>query len=213
MGFKCSLLALSPSVPRDDISRDAEGGVDAAIAEVERLWPGAWRYAESGTLDEAFQPDHRSLWAGTWGTTTVVTHLDLPQPKSSTGRGRWELVIHSVVDLCHYATPPAYQSRDVTVSAEDDGDALAAALRGALLPFEEPYAAGRHSLDETPYHPLDLGESALLWIFGTIGEGAPDDEVSTALTPVEPWELPMHRFEPAQAPAANRSWLSRIFGR
>lgn len=227
MGFKCSLLALSNRAPREDITTTAEGGPDAATKEAERLWPGEWRYVETGTLDEAFLPYDESLWIGTWGGTTVLTHM-APVEVSDPTRGSWELMIHSVVDLCHYKTPASHRSRTVSLSADDDAEALASALQGELLPFEEPYAAGQHSSDGDPFHTLDLGESALLWMFGTFGETAPVDDVSKLITPIKPWELPMHRFEAAPAsptpsapeasdappaPPKKRSWLDRLLGR
>ena len=215
MGTKCALLALSPAIPREDISRHEEGGAEAAQAQVQRLWPDAWRYAETGTIDDALLPEEDVLWVGTWGPTTLIAYLDVDsafqQASSRDGRGAWLVAVHSVVDFCGYVTPSHYKGRKVEVTFDSGPEGLKAALTGPLLPFEEPYAAGEHAIEGFPYHPLELGESALLWILGTTGEAAPVDEVSAAIEPTDPWDMPMHRFE-AAAPA-RKSWLARLLGR
>lgn len=215
MGFTCALVALSPGIPREDIERHGEGGVEAAAAQVKRLMPGDWAHAETGTLDDAFLPDDGDLWVGTWGPTTVLAYLDVDsayqQVKGRDSRGAWLVAVHSVVDFCGYVTPSHFKGRKVEVTFESGTDGLRAALTEPLLPFEEPYAEGEHSIDGFPYHPLELGESALLWVFGVMGEGAPVDPVSAEVDPLEPWDVVMHRF--ARVEPAKRSWWQRLTGR
>lgn len=92
-----------------------------------------------------------------------------------------------------------------------------AVLRGNLLPFEVPFARGDHAEDTEeyplPFHPLSLGDSAILWMFGTTGESPLDDEITRSVEPKDPWDLPMHGFVAMTPPEApRRSWWRRAFG-
>lgn len=223
MGYKCALVGLSPGVPRDDIVSQAEAGPQAASALVEAWWPGAWtRDPEPTTLEQEALPSEDSFSVGIFGETIVFAAID-PDPitghplATAAGRAAWELQIHSVVDLCRYRTPPAYGDRKVEIDAESTPEELRAALEGRLLPFEEPFARGLHADStedyELPYHPLELGDSAMLWIFGTYGESPVSDGFIETIQGKDPWDLPMHRFVPAPAPAPKRSFWQRLLGR
>ena len=210
MGFKCTLLAHSPQVPREDITTQPEGGADAAAAYLAQRWPGQWQLDHTATLDEGFNPGDESLWVGTWGRTVVLAgdpifEMVSDQPVDD----EWMLMVHSVVDACSYRTPPSHGGRVVDLSADSTIDDKRAALSGGLLPFEEPYARGEHDQEAEDFgdddfgppgfHPLDLANSAVHWILGTVGETPPTDDVSVTITPVNPWEMPFHRFVPAAA--------------
>lgn len=224
MGFKCSLVAVSPRIPREDILTRQEAGPQAAVALVEQWWPGEWAHdAQPATFDEVCNPYDDSIAVGIWGDTVVFAALDptlVTQHPLAAGQGVWELQIHSVVDLCRYVTPPAYGSRHVELTGESSPEEHAAALQGTLLPFEEPFARGEHSEGDGDllFHPLTLGDNATLWMFGTVGEGPWPDEVSNSIHPIEPWDIPMHRFTPAPTiqptpEPVRRGWLRRLLGR
>lgn len=197
MGFKCSMLALSRVVPREEIGSVAEGGPAAAVDAVEALWPGRWRLSETASLTEARRVCLDCLWVGTWGDTLLLVNTDPyelcdDQAFAEDGRGVWLLVSHEASNLAAYRTPAAYLSRDVTLDADSDADDLHEALAGEVLAFEAPYAAGeRRGPNGDPFDPVDLARSALDWVFGL----------------ADPDNLPMHRFEPVAS--ARRALLWR----
>ncbi|MBM7824834.1 hypothetical protein JOD55_000661 [Arcanobacterium pluranimalium] len=223
MGFKCTMLSYSPTIPRENITTKPEGGVEAASEQITKYFEGEWRFDRTGDLDEAFNPTDESLWVGTWGDTVVFTGEEtlgylVDEPADNT----WFLFTRSMMDACSYRTPPNHRGRVVDLDDSATAEDKVAALEGDLLPFEEPFARGDHNYDDDPeygYHPLDLAESAVLWIFGTEGEGASEDEVSAAITPIDPEKIILHRFVPAGTPERSKSaggkkkgFFSRLFG-
>jgi Family of unknown function (DUF6928) len=82
---------------------------------------------------------------------------------------------------------------------------------GAHLPFEAPFWAGEHPVDEdgdedgensypVPFHPLELGEEALHAFLGFRLEGAP--------TEIDPFEVQMAGFRVVR----GRSFVERVRG-
>lgn len=222
VGFKCALLGLSPRIPREDITTHSEGGPDAAIRFVEGAFPGQFELEpETVTFDECANPTGGEIAVGTWGDTVLLA-IDDPFTASDRvhaagdTRHAWILMVHSVVDACGYVTPPAYGDRQVGISGDSNPEELTAALTGSLLPFEEPFVRGDHAVGDDeypmPYHPLALGDAAVAWMFGTMGESPNADEVMDALKPIEPWELPMHVFYPKPA-ARAKGFFARLLGR
>ncbi|KRF23328.1 hypothetical protein [Phycicoccus sp. Soil803] len=84
---------------------------------------------------------------------------------------------------------------------------------GDPLPFEVPYWAGEHAeVDDYPhpFHPLELGEAAMAWMFGSSGEGAPGDAVQRELGELlDPFDVPMRGFRIGKP--ARKGLLSRLF--
>ena len=75
---------------------------------------------------------------------------------------------------------------------------------GERLPFELPYWEGRHPVepfppfeDDEPYplpfHPLELGERAMLEFFGFYVEGFPDED-GVPEPAVDIWDVELHGF-------------------
>jgi hypothetical protein len=225
MGFKTSLFALAPDVPRLDLLNHPEGGPETARVALERALPGTvGELVETADLAEGGYPQRDDLlYVATFGPTTVfggqemAQYTDrLRQAARAAGMQAWELNIHSVVDLCQFEVTGADGQviRSFNAYSDKDPDDWDVDAVGDPLPFELPYRAGEHSDaeddDPWPFHPLELGEAALAWMFGTIGEGAPDDSVQEELGALrDPFEIPMHGFA-VGGPRPRRLW-SRIF--
>jgi hypothetical protein len=130
--------------------------------------------------------------------------LARPLVQPGAERSTFLVAMHSVVDWFAYAVWNDGELRRSLSLSPDDG------VRediGTRLPFEEPYWAGEHpalgpdedqSLYPFPFHPLELGEAALLELFGYQLEGP----AST----FDPDDIPMMRFRRA------RSGWKRWFG-
>jgi hypothetical protein len=96
-------------------------------------------------------------------------------------------VMHSVVDWFAYARWEGGQLiRALSVAPE--GGVLED--RGARMPFEEPYWAGEHRIEDypLPFHPLELGDAALAALFGYQLEGP---EIEGLL---DPETVPLARY-------------------
>ncbi|OYO23443.1 hypothetical protein CGZ93_05725 [Enemella dayhoffiae] len=209
MGYKCSFTAISPRIPREDIWGQPEGGPDAATAAVREFFGDAYAYDRAGSSDETY-PSDEGIWVATWGDTVLFSAdpvlLEGARWELQDGMGRWDLNIHSVVDLCQFeVTGGPFGGRSVALYADME-TTFEEACSGRPLPFEKPYLAGEHgeSLGEgdpqpaISFHPLELGNSAVLWMFGILGETPPPDAVTGPLLEQRPdyWEVPMHRLEP-----------------
>jgi hypothetical protein len=214
MGFKTSLYAVGPGVPRLDLVAHPEGGVEAASAAAHRWFAGLVG-EPIGTADlfEGGYPGDGVLYVATFGPTTVFggmvpsDHRDrLAAMAADAGLMSWELTIHSVVDLCQFEVHDTDGAvvRALEIYADKAPAAVAADAVGEPLPFEVPYWAGEHpEVDDYPhaFHPLELGEAAMAWIFGSSGEGAPDDAVQHELGDlVDPFDVPMHGFGVGRGP-------------
>lgn len=106
------------------------------------------------------------------------------------------LLMHSVTDLCLYQTLIPELDPHVVgrlISPEEPPDPTEA-VEG-LLPFERPYWRGEHRDGDRLFHPLTVGEAALAWFFGLVGEDPMPDEVMASLGPLRDIDaLPVHRF-------------------
>lgn len=221
MGFKCTYSAISPGIPREDIWRLPEGGRRQAELAIKELFSDAYAYARSGSSEDTY-PTDEGVWIGTWGDTVLLSAdpelLLGAQWDLHDGLGRWDLNVHSVVDLCQFeVTGGPFGDRQVALYPDME-TTFEEACTGHPLPFEEPYLAGEHDepTDEDdeyapriPFHPLELGDAAVLWMFGIMGESPPSDAVVDPLLAERSgsWEIPMHRFEPVPQPSPRKRWF------
>lgn len=217
MGYKCSLLALSPRVPRADVLNVEEGGPEAAAAAVEAFWPGRWRLAETATLRATLEVCLECLWVGTWGETVLLVNTDPYELCDDPAirddeRGLWLLVSHEDAGLAAYRTPEAFGARDVVIDSDTDIGELASTVgpQHTLLPFEVPFRDGAHRLaDGTLFKPVDLIRAALIWGFGiTPPTEQLSDEVLDQLDSLNGAQIPMHRFAPVASKRRERIWLA-----
>ena len=113
----------------------------------------------------------------------------------------WLHAMHSAVDWFAFARwSKGRLVRSLSLSA----DMGLLEDKGAHLPFEEPYWAGRYpAVDPAddpepyplPFHPLDLGEAALRALFGYQLEGYYDAAL------IEPEDVPLLRLKRVRAHA------------
>ena len=224
MGFKTALYAVGPGTPRDDVRAHAEGGPEAAQAAATRWFPDAevTPLGVSTLADGGYPGSEDELYVATFGPTTVLGGMVPPAQVDRLGRAAaeaglmtWQLMIHSVVDLCQFEVHRADGAvlRSFEAYSDKELDDSVADSVGEPLPFEVPYWAGEHREEEDSpflFHPLELGEAAIAWIFGTVGEGAPPDAVQAELgEPTDPFDLPMHGF---RLGATRKGLLRRLRG-
>lgn len=233
MGFKTNLIALSTDVPRLAITAGDEGGRSAAEAVVAEIFPGrALTFSGTSNVYEASYPGDDSVGVSTFGDVVVLGGNWVVEKghdevvAAARGRTVWEVSIHSVVDLCHIEVraPDGRIVRKLDRYTDMEPGDVDAGTRGDPLPFEAPYWAGEHPVsddeeedagygpgDSTPFHPLDMGEAAMGWIFGFYGESAPPDAVQDSLTTVDGFDVPMHVFTIGSRP--KKDGFLRLFGR
>jgi hypothetical protein len=134
---------------------------------------------------------------------------ELPGHLIDAGRGRrmYVFAMHSVVDWTAFAVwDDGHLVRSLSVAGEDG----VMEDIGERFPFEVPYWEGRYPVDsgtawedddweddrEDPYplgfHPLELGERAMLALFGFCVEGTREENEPEPV--VDIWKLPVHGF-------------------
>lgn len=208
MGAKdCLICYAEDDVPSVLAARHALDRV-ATEALVRRLFPDHTVTPEDdGTLGENANPDDGWVFAAVWpGASLVCTSavaLDRPSLLDrrflAAGEGRTIHVhaMHSVVDWTAFATwgPDGRLRRALSVSGAD-GDILEDL--GERLSFEEPFWAGAFPASDDddddypfPFHPLELGETALHHLFGFVFEGF---SPMTAGASVDPFDVTLAGF-------------------
>ena len=210
MGAKTWMLAyvdgrapdILKSVPQLD--RAATAVMAARLFPGEKLEPLA-----DGNLSFTCPPNHE-VHIGCFPGLTVIAAkefaIDYPSRlpsrflEAATGHTMYLHAMHSVVDWFAYAIW-VNGTLERSLSLSPDNGILEDI--GPRRAFEEPYWAGRHPVvidpeeDETeypfPFHPLELGEAALLELFGYQLEGF--------ISPgqVQPERIPLVRFRRPKA--------------
>lgn len=137
MGYPCSFTAISARIPREDLWTQPEGGPERARTVASQFFGPGWAYAAAETSDQTY-PSDDGLWVATFGDTVIFSAAtetlwehpwDLPP-----GFARWDLNIHSVVDLCQFeVTGGPYDGRRVELH-NSMGTSYAEASHGPMLP-------------------------------------------------------------------------------
>ena len=183
---------------------------DASRHLVEALFPShKFDLARDSTLAEAY-PRGREVFAAVFPSLSLVSAAEFAPDRPTTldaryygaGRGRFIYLhaMHSVVDWFAYAVwKDGTLIRSLSVSP-DNGVIEDLGQRRA---FEAPFWSGERAVDADdsdesnkyplPFHPLELGEAALLDLFGFQLEGAGGG--------LDPFEVPLCSFE------RKRKWL------
>ncbi|MFI6746163.1 DUF6928 family protein [Actinomadura luteofluorescens] len=230
MGAKTALLAFT-----DGDMRSALAGAppsDRAEAEnlVRQVHPGyAIEGIADGTLDRTYPPDDVTYALALPGADLVIDHRlvldrpsELPEHLRRLGKGRRIVLhwMHSVVDWLAFAI---WEDGTLVRSLSLSPDSGIMENVGEPLEFERPYWAGERAVepdptwdDEEPYalpfHPLEMGEDALRFLFGFVIEGFPED------TDLNAEEIPVHGFrvtdptgrEQAEREAAYAEAIARM---
>lgn len=213
MGAKTCLLAFCDGDAGNILRARPELDRGASRHLVESLFPKhKFGPIKDSNLAEAY-PRGSELFAGVFPSLSIVSATEFAPDRPSLldrryreagGSGYVYLhAMHSVVDWFAYAVwKDGMLLRSLSVSP-DDGVIEDLGQRRA---FEEPFWTGSRPVfddesDESdsyplPFHPLDLGEAALLDLFGFQLEGADGG--------LDPFEVPMMAFE------RKRKWFGLV---
>ncbi|GAA0921446.1 DUF6928 family protein [Virgisporangium aurantiacum] len=181
MGVKVGILAFG-----DDIPVRLRGGPvadeDRTLEFVRRVHPGyVVEPIEGCALKYATYPPDDVVFASSSAGLDIVCdqRLTLVQPSTLSGHlcrigdGRRMAVLgmHSVTDWLSYGT---WSDGVLVRSLNLTPDSGIIESVGEPLPFEAPYWAGGHPVEDPyplPFHPLDLGQTALRHLFGFATDG------------------------------------------
>lgn len=197
MGAKTWMLAYVEGDAPDILKSSPELDRDAADDLARRLFPNdKLDTSMDGSLDFTCPPENE-VYVGCFPGVSIIAAsefgVDYPSRlpadylDAADGRKVYLHAMHSVVDWFAYAI---WEKRRLVRSLSLSPDSGILEDQGVPRPFEEPYWGGHHALDESyplPFHPLELGEAALLDLFGYQLEGEIQD--------VEPWEIPLVGFK------------------
>lgn len=214
MGAKTWMLVLAVTDARAALETRPTLDRAAAQALATRLFPDeALEPLADGSLDFTNPPDNELL-VGCFRGLAIVAAKEFALDRPSTldprfiaagGRGSVQLyAMHSVVDWFAYAR----WSNGVlmrSVSLSPDGGVTEDI--GARLPFEHPYWAGEHAVDDggedvaypLPFHPLEFGEATLGETLGFQYEGYREDNG------LDPEEIPLLRYRRSASKPTRRS--------
>ena len=205
MGAKTWMLAYSDGNASGILKSRPALDRAATLALAKKLFPSDRLEAISdGDLAYTCPPDDELVIGCFPGLAIVAARefgIDRPsklQPafiEHAQGRTIYLHAMHSVVDWFACALWQGGVLRRSLSLAPDSG--ILEDI-GARLPFEQPYWAGRHPPlgpgEESagypfPFHPLELGEAALLAFFGYQLEGMADD------SQLQPEDIPLMCFK------------------
>jgi hypothetical protein len=204
VGAKTWMLAYVDGDAADILRSRPELDREAASALVRKLFPSeTLEEIDDGDLCFTCPPDDE-LCVGCFQGLSIVAAkefgIDYPSKVpahflGATGSARVYLhAMHSVVDWFAYAVWEKGQLQR-SLSLSPDSGILEDI--GSRRRFEEPYWSGQHPAVDPeeasdypfPFHPLELGEAALLDLFGYQLEGTGDS------AQVEPEQIPLARFK------------------
>jgi len=205
MGAKTWMLVHSTGNPEEILKRHPAIDRSATIKLVNELFPSEQLEAlEDGSLDFTCPPDDQIVAACFPGLTVVAAQefaIDYPSTLSAkfidafSGGDLYLHAMHSVVDWLAFAV---WKNGTLHRSLSLSPDSGILEDIGPRLPFEAPYWAGEYPVGDPDeedfdypfiFHPLELGEEALLAFFGYQLEGMID------ATRVQPEEIPLMRFK------------------
>ena len=205
MGAKTWMLVYSEGNPVEILKSNTVMDQAATRAFAQRLFPSEKiTYAGEGNLSYT-RPDDDELIVGCFAGLKIIAAaefgIDFPSKLDSRfveacpGHDVYLHVMHSVVDFFGYAVWKDGQLQRSLSLSPDSGimDYI-----GDKLSFEEPYWNGEYpALDPEeeeddypfPFHPLEMGNAALVALFGYQLEGFVDP------AHLEPEEIPLLRFK------------------
>jgi hypothetical protein len=212
MGVKTGFLVVSDGSAAEALRRVTDADVQRSAELVGRLRPGSAVTVEPGlsSLADAVYPPKGTVCALSAPGVDVLGDqelmIDYPSQlpahlvAASKGRRMCLHAMHSVVDWLAFAVwEDGSLVRSLSVSP-DDGVLEDV---GDRLPFENPYWDGRFPLDwvdedddpyPLPFHPLELGERAMLELFGFRMEGFRTLEGEVVEQTVDAWQVPVPAF-------------------
>ncbi len=205
MGAKTWMLAYVDGNAREALASNPELDKTATHELARSIFPSDHlEQIDDGDLSHTCPPDDEVLIGCFEGLTIIAAKefgIDNPSKLDShflaaaTGPTVYLHAMHSVVDWFAYAK---WENGKLVRSLSLAPDSGIAEDIGERLSFEEPFWCGKHPVFEPgeedndypfPFHPLELGEAALLAMFGYQLEGYIDPEQ------VEPENIPLLAFK------------------
>jgi hypothetical protein len=218
MGAKTWMLVYSDGNAKEILKTYPALDRDATLALARKLFPGeTFEPLDDGSLDYTSPADDKLVIGCFPGVSVVAAGefgIDYPSrlPAAfldpSLGRTVHLHAMHSVVDWFACAI---WEGGKLTRSLSLSPDSGILEDIGPRRPFEEPYWAGKHPVGDPedrenayplPFHPLELGEEALLDFFGYQLEGVVDD------TQLDAEEIALMRFKRSKESKAIESGSS-----
>jgi hypothetical protein len=213
MGAKTCMLVYADGSVGDVLKTTPPLDREASAALARKLFPAEQlQPLEDGTLSFTMTPDDEILVGCFPGVSIVAAKefatepADLPSNflAESAGRNMYLHCMHSVVDMIVFGVWTNGKLTRSLFAAPDSG----MTEFGPRLPFEQPYWAGEYPVDDGdeefeypfPFHPLELGESALLEFFGYQLEGESWEEG------FDPETIPLLRFKRVQEKPWWKFW-------
>lgn len=212
MGAKTWMAVYSAGDAKKILASKPELDRDASLAFAEKLFPNeSLQPLDDGDLSFTNPPDDEILVGCFPGVAVVAAKeyaIDHPSkiPTSlidvSIGNTIHLHAMHSVVDWFAYAI---WKNGELVRSLSLSPDSGVMEDLGTKQLFENPYWEGKHPAVDPeeepegyplPFHPLELGEAALLEFFGYQLEGMFDPEN------LEAEEIPLMRFKRGRAQIA-----------
>jgi hypothetical protein len=215
MGAKTWMLVYSDGNAKDILKSHPTLDRGATLALARKLFPGeTLEPLADGSLDRTNPPDDELVIGCFPGVSVVAageiaidhpSRLPAPFLDLSLGRTVHLHAMHSVVDWFACAI---WEGGKLVRALSLSPDSGILEDIGPRRPFEEPYWAGQHpAIDPAdqeegedpypfPFHPLELGEAALLDFFGYQLEGWGDD------TRLQAHEIALMRFKRSKASKA-----------
>ena len=208
MGAKTWMLVYSNGNPVEILKAKPQIDREASAAFAKTLFPSdKLESIGNGSLTFTCPPDDELVVGCFHGLSIIAAKefgIDYPSRLSPAyiGHGKGQTIylhaMHSVVDWFAFAVWKNGQLKR-SLSLSPDSGVLEDI--GQKLPFEEPFWAGQHPAidpDEEgsdypfPFHPLELGEAALVNFFGYQLEGGMDP------SHLDSEEVPLLRFKRAK---------------
>ena len=207
MGAKSWMLVTSQGDVRETLSTNPPLDRDASISLAHTLFPDYdLTQIDDGDLYYT-NPPKKEIFAGVFNDVQIVAAaeigIDYPSKldaKYISPTGTTTLhAMHSVVDWFAFAR---WEDGQLIRSLSLSPDSGILEDIGEHFDFEQPYWDGEHPAVEDDeeyafqFHPLDLGEAALLALFGYQIEGYPEQNV------IDPEAFPLMHF----ARRRKRQW-------
>jgi hypothetical protein len=184
LGAKTALLAYAAKDPLESLRQAREldpSATRALVAATHPAWAGT--ASSEGDLFDGCYPPEGTVYAGSFPGIDVLCDRDVmdyppsgfPARYLDAAAGRRVILhaMHSVTDWFAYGI---WENGSLVRSLCLSPDGGIVENIGDPLPFEAPYWAGEHPAGDgypLPFHPLELGETALRALFGFIIEGRP----------------------------------------
>jgi hypothetical protein len=204
VGAKSALMIYADGSPAE-LLRSApppDEGKTAALVAATRPGP-ALAAGPGGTLGDEIYPAEGIVYAGSFPGVDVLCDRDVMtgRPSQSPGRllapgaGR-RVILHAMHSASDWLAYAVWQDGALLRSLSLSPDGGITEDIGNPLPFEAPFWAGEHPVADSgrppyplPFHPLELGDAALLALAGFAVEGRPADDL------MDPWAVRLTSYQ------------------